>query len=122
VPLLPGRRARGLGLPLVGGALALGGWFAKTMRDAGTSIDVREPVTALVTDGPFRYSRNPAYVSLTLLYVGVAARRDALWPMLLLPGVLVVIRRGVVDREERYLERRFGEEYLGYKARVRRWL
>jgi protein-S-isoprenylcysteine O-methyltransferase Ste14 len=59
---------------------------------------------------------------MTMIYTGIAALRNALWAILLLPVALVVIRRGVIEREERYLERKFGEEYLRYKAQVRRWI
>ncbi|MFI5210728.1 MAG: methyltransferase family protein, partial [Gemmatimonadales bacterium] len=69
-----------------------------------------------------RFSRNPMYVGMTLLYLGIALWANSLWPLLLLPAVLVVMRRGVIAREEAYLERRFGDEYRSYRARVRRWL
>jgi protein-S-isoprenylcysteine O-methyltransferase Ste14 len=81
-----------------------------------------KPTTAIVTKGPFRYSRNPLYVSLTLLYLGVALIINVLWIVLLVVPVLVVMQRGVIGREEAYLERKFGEKYLSYKARVRRWV
>ena len=122
VPFLPHGVARLLGWPLVGGAMALATWFVRTMRGADTTLDVNKPVSSLVQDGPFRYSRNPGYLSLTMLYAGIASLRNALWAILLLPLVLYVIRREVIEREERYLERTFGEEYLTYKRRVRRWV
>ena len=59
---------------------------------------------------------------MTMIYTGIASLANALWAILLLPMALLVIQRGVIEREERYLERKFGEEYLGYKARVRRWI
>ena len=90
-------------------------------RGATTSIDPGTPTTALVVDGPYRYSRNPIYLALSALYLGAALLRDALWPALLFPLLLVVTRRGVAEREERYLARRFGEEYLAFQTRVRRW-
>jgi protein-S-isoprenylcysteine O-methyltransferase Ste14 len=92
------------------------------MRRADTPIDPREPVANLATDGPFRYTRNPAYVSMAMIYAGISCLANALSSMLLLPAVLLVIQRGVIEREERYLERRFGEEYLRYKTQVRRWV
>jgi protein-S-isoprenylcysteine O-methyltransferase Ste14 len=85
-------------------------------------VDPREPTTAVVTDGPYRFTRNPLYLSMTLIYVGITALANALAPVLLLPVVLQVMSRGVIEREEHYLERKFGAEYLSYKARVRRWL
>jgi protein-S-isoprenylcysteine O-methyltransferase Ste14 len=72
--------------------------------------------------GPFRFSRNPQYLSVNIIYTGIAISFNALWPIVFLPVVLVIMREGVIKREERYLERKFGEEYLSYKARVRRWI
>jgi protein-S-isoprenylcysteine O-methyltransferase Ste14 len=66
--------------------------------------------------------RNPAYLAMTLIYAGIASLANALWATLLLPVALLVIQRGVIEREERYLEGKFGEEYLSYKERVRRWI
>ncbi len=122
VPFLPRGVARVLGWPLVGGGMALAAWFVWTMRSADTTIRIDKPVSSLVQDGPFRYSRNPGYVALTMICAGIAALRNALWAILLLPLVLFVIQREVIEREERYLERTFGEEYLNYKRRVRRWV
>jgi protein-S-isoprenylcysteine O-methyltransferase Ste14 len=122
IPFLPRSVARSLGWPLIGGGVLLNGWFFFTMRRSDTPIDPREPVSNLATDGPFRYTRNPAYLSMTMIYAGVAALRNALWAIVFLPLVLYVIQHDQIEREERYLERTFGEEYLAYKARVRRWL
>jgi len=122
VPFLPRGVARLLGWPLVGGGMTLAAWFARTMRGADTTMHINRPVSRVVQDGPFRFSRNPGYLSLTMLYAGIAVLRKALWAILLLPLVVYVIQREVIEREERYLERTFGEEYLNYKARVRRWV
>ncbi len=124
LPLIPpdAKLPRRLGgVALLGAALAGVGWAMRTMGRAGTSVDVDTPTTALVTDGPYRYSRNPIYLALSALYLGVALLRNALWPVLLFPVLLAVMQRGVIEREERYLARRFGEEYLAYRGRVRRW-
>jgi protein-S-isoprenylcysteine O-methyltransferase Ste14 len=59
---------------------------------------------------------------MTMIYTGIASLANALWAILLLPVTLLVIQRGVIEREERYLERKFGDEYLSYKAHVRRWI
>jgi protein-S-isoprenylcysteine O-methyltransferase Ste14 len=116
---------RGLRLPAEGAALlggvALTGWFVGTMRAAGTSIDVRRAPSRLVVDGPFRFTRNPGYVALSLVYCGVSLLAGGRWPLVLLPGVLATVDRGVIQREERYLRRRFGEEYDRYRRRDRRW-
>ncbi len=121
-PFLPRRMARILGLSLLGGGVLLVSWFVWTMRRADTPIDPRKPVSRLVVEGPFRYTRNPSYLSIAMIYAGLASLANALWAILLLPAALIVIQRGVIEREEHYLERKFGEEYLRYKARVRRWI
>lgn len=122
VPFLPRGMARVLGWSLLGGGALLMSWFVWTMRRADTPIDPRESVSNLVTDGPFRYTRNPGYLSMMFIYAGLTSLANALWAILLLPATLVAIQRGVIEREERYLERKFGDEYLRYKARVRRWV
>ena len=122
VPFLPRPIGRFLGWPLVGGGVLLAGWFRQTMREADAPVRTDRPVPRLTTEGPFRYTRNPAYLALAMIYAGIAVLRNSLWAVLLLPLVLVVIQREVIGREERYLERTFGEEYLAYKAKVRRWV
>jgi protein-S-isoprenylcysteine O-methyltransferase Ste14 len=122
IPFLPRRMARSLGWSLLGGGVLLIGWFEWVMRQARTSANPYKPVSHMVTQGPFRYTRNPAYLSMTMIYTGIASLANALWAILLLPVALQVVRRGVIEREERYLERKFGEEYLRYKAQVRRWI
>jgi protein-S-isoprenylcysteine O-methyltransferase Ste14 len=112
---------------ILGGVLVAVGvgivFFAiRAMRRASTPVDPYKPTTALVIDGPFRFTRNPMYLSLTLVYLGITSLMNAFWPLMLLPAALVIMQRGVIVREERYLESKFGEEYLRYKAKVRRWL
>jgi len=121
-PFLPRGVASVIGVVLIATALWLALWGARTMRRAGTSVRPDVPTTTLVTIGPFGFSRNPLYLSLALLYAGIAIAARSLWALLFLIVVLVVTHRGVIGREERYLERKFGVEYLQYKARVRRWL
>jgi protein-S-isoprenylcysteine O-methyltransferase Ste14 len=122
VPFLSRGVARVLGWLLVGGGMALATWFVRTIHGADTTLRTDKPVSILVQEGPFRYSRNPGYLSLAMIYAGIATLRNALWAILLLPLALFVIQREVIEREERYLERTFGEEYLDYKTRVRRWV
>jgi len=121
-PFLPRGLAFMLGAVLIAIAVWLSLWGVRVMHRAGTSERTSLPTTALVTTGPFRYSRNPLYVSLTLGYLGIAAAAQSLWALALLIVVLAVMRQGVIGREERYLERRFGADYLRYKERVRRWI
>ena len=122
LPFLPRRVARGLGWPLLGSGVVLNGWFLLTIREADVPIRTDKPVPRLTTEGPFRYSRNPSYLALAMIYAGIAVLRNSLWAILLLPLVVYVIQRKVIVREEQYLERTFGEEYLAYKGRVRRWV
>jgi len=110
----------------VGGALLVAGvglaaLFLTTFGRAGTPVDPRKPATALVTTGPYRFTRNPGYLALALIFAGIAVLTGG-WALVMLVPTLLVIDRGVIAREERYLEGRFGDEYRGYRGRVRRWL
>jgi len=122
ISFLPRGAARAMGWPLIGGGVVLNGWFLKTIRDAEVPIRTYKPVPKLTTEGPFRLSRNPGYLSFAIVYAGIALLRNSLWAILLLPLVVMVMQREVIGREESYLERTFGEEYLAYKVRVRRWV
>ena len=122
IPFLPRGLSRALGWPLIVGGLVVGSLGVREMNRAGTNVDPYRPATAIVTGGPYRFTRNPLYLSMTLIYCGITARANALPAALLLPFVFRLMRRGVIEREERYLERKFGDEYLSYKARVRRWV
>lgn len=120
-PFLP----RPLAMPLGALFLALGmiGFAAiVAFRRAGTSPNPWRPTTAMVTGGPYRFTRNPMYLGFTLLYLGTTCWVNTLWPLLVLPVILILMQRLVIEREERYLETRFGEEYLKYRSRVRRWI
>lgn len=116
------REARVAGAGLVAGGIALVVGTRLLFLQRGTTILPTRAVSALIGSGPFRISRNPIYVGLTAIYLGTSLLRRSGWPLVLLPGVLIIMHNGVIDREESYLERRFGMEYLDYKARVRRWL
>jgi protein-S-isoprenylcysteine O-methyltransferase Ste14 len=104
----------------VGVLLALSAVYA--FSRAHTNLRPDRPSSALVRTGPYRFTRNPMYVSLTIVYVGVAVVNESLWSLLLLPLVVAFIRIKVIGREEAYMERRFGAEYLRFKNEVRRWL
>lgn len=83
----------------------------RALSRAHTPVDPMKPTAALVTEGPFRYSRNPIYLALTLLYLGVVFFVNALWILLLVVPALVMLGYGVIAREEAYLARKFGEAY-----------
>jgi protein-S-isoprenylcysteine O-methyltransferase Ste14 len=91
-------------------------------RRAHTTLIPNKPATAFVTDGPYRWTRNPMYVSLVLLYLAVALWMNTWWAVLMLLPVLLVINAAVIAREERYLGSAFPNEYAAYRARTRRWL
>jgi protein-S-isoprenylcysteine O-methyltransferase Ste14 len=97
-------------------------WAFITMRNLGTSPDPRKPSTALSTNGAFAYSRNPIYVAMTGLYLGISLIINSLWLVLFLIPTLFLMQWGVIVREERYLSAQFGEAYTEYTQRVRRWL
>lgn len=111
----------------LGGIVFLAGWVlliwaATTFRRAGTQIQTTEPTTTIVDEGPYRFTRNPIYIGMFLGLIGLAVAFDSLWIIILLVPFYLVIRYGVIAREEAYLERKFGDAYLAYKARVGRWL
>jgi protein-S-isoprenylcysteine O-methyltransferase Ste14 len=122
----PWHLATGALIRVAGGVLAvvsvaLSRWASGTMRRAGTNVLPSQPTLSIVTDGPFRFTRNPLYVAGSLLYLGLTLIFNSVWPLVLFVPMLVVLDRGVIRREERYLEGKFGDVYLAYKARVRRW-
>lgn len=103
-------------------ALALVAWAIVTMTRAGSNVPTNRPTTTIVESGPYRFTRNPIYFGMFLGLIGLAVAFDNLWLLMMLVPFALVIRYGVVAREEAYLERKFGDVYRGYRARVRRWL
>ena len=122
ISFLPPSATLIVGIPLIFLGFVFGALAFVTMARAETSPDPWEPTKAIVTTGPFGSTRNPIYVSFTLIYLGVAAAMNALAALVLLPIALLIVHYGVILREEKYLERRFGEEYLRYRGQVRRWI
>jgi protein-S-isoprenylcysteine O-methyltransferase Ste14 len=124
---LPILAAHALARYLAGAALAAGGFVMIGMGTrrfvaAGTNIPPYLPTTVLVVDGIYGRTRNPLYLGTTLVYLGLSVAAGSLWAIVLVVPLLWVINVGVVAREERYLERKFGDAYRAYKARVRRWV
>lgn len=111
-----------MGPLLIVAGVMLVGWGMMTFRRAGTAIVPHKPAARIVSSGPYRFTRNPMYTGLTLVYVGVTAMLASWWPLLLLPVVLFAVVHLVISREEAYLRSAFGEDYAVYCARVRRWL
>ena len=110
------------GAVVAGAGLAIVAWAMSTFALSRTATMPNRPASTLVTHGPYRYSRNPMYVAMTLLYIGLALTTRIWWALPVLPIVLVVLSRVVVAREERYLGTAFGEAYAQYMQRVRRWI
>jgi len=108
-------------MSLVGG-LALAFFSMGRFRRAKTSPVPIRPASALVTSGPYRYTRNPMYVSLALLTIAGALLLRTWWPVVVLLPTLGIVQQFVIVPEERYLRRRFGTDYETYTRRVRRWL
>lgn len=110
----------GLGLAVIGVGIA-----AKAVShftEAGTTVPINEPTDALVTQGLYGVSRNPIYIALIIFYVGLSIALTTGWALLILPIVLAILRRGVIEPEEAFLVDEFGETYLAYKHKVPRWL
>lgn len=121
-PLLPNNLQYAIGAILIAAAFMIVIPAFANFRKAGTPVDPYNPTTAIVVTGSFRFSRNPIYLALSLLYTGIAICADSIWVLGLLLPVLAVMNFGVILREERYLEDKFGDEYRRYKSSVRRWL
>lgn len=103
-------------------ALLLIRWAIQTFRKAKTNLLTNKATLAIVTIGPFAYSRNPIYVAILLSFVGFAIAANSLWFLLALVIMFFVLQFGVIAHEETYLTKKFGQTYLGYKAKVRCWL
>jgi protein-S-isoprenylcysteine O-methyltransferase Ste14 len=109
-------------VPLVVVAIALFWFSVAKFRAAGTPVPGDKPSTMIVRTGPYRFSRNPIYLAFSVFQLGVAICANSVWLLATLTGALALIHYVVIPREEQYLERKFGSEYLDYKASVRRWL
>jgi protein-S-isoprenylcysteine O-methyltransferase Ste14 len=121
-PFVPRTLTVPLGVSLVVIAIALFSSSVAKFRAAGTPVPARRPTTAIVRTGPYRFSRNPIYLAFSLFQLGIAIWVNSVWLLATLVAAVTLIHFNVIPREERYLERRFGAEYLDYKDSVRRWL
>lgn len=110
------------GALLIAMVVALSFASAKAFKHHNTPADPARETTAVIDTGPFRYSRNPAYLAAVLLQAGIGCWLNTVWILIAVLPALIAIHYIVVIREEHYLEARFGAEYLDYKIRVRRWI
>ena len=119
LPKIPSRVAAPLCIAL---GVTIAVWSVGLFRRERTSFVPINPATTLVIYGPYRFTRNPMYLGLVCVYLGISLWFGVFWALILLPAVMALIQRYVIIREEQYLERKFGGEYLKYKADVRRWI
>ena len=123
VPFMPASMSSGwIGGMVFVAALSLFGWAIDIVTRAGSNVPTSMPTTAIVVTGPYRFTRNPIYLSMCLGLIGLAIAFNNVWLLGTLALFALVIRYGVVAREEAYLERKFGDAYRHYRTRVRRWL
>lgn len=122
IPLIPDVATGLLGGAMCLVAIALFVFAVRTFRTAGTPVPGNRPTTTIVREGPYGFSRNPIYLSFSLLQLGISLWVNSLWLLITLVGAFALMSFVVIPREERYLGARFPSDYLPYKASVRRWL
>jgi protein-S-isoprenylcysteine O-methyltransferase Ste14 len=122
LPFLPRAVAALLGCFLVVVAVVVFALSIRRFQTAGTPVPGNKPTTVIVRTGPYRFSRNPIYLAFSIFQLGVACWVNSLWLIATLIAAVALMAFVVIPREERYLERRFGADYLDYKRAVRRWL
>jgi protein-S-isoprenylcysteine O-methyltransferase Ste14 len=113
--------ARIVGLAFGAAGVALMAWGFLTLQRAGTTVMPHKGVERLVTDGAFSFRRNPIYMGEVLLFLGFAELSHNIWFAIAAPLFAIAIQTLAILPEERHLEERFGQEYLDYKERTRRW-
>ena len=121
-PFLPAAVQFSVGGALIVAGLVLALTAMRLFSRAGTNLRPDRLSTELVLEGPYGFSRNPMYISLTLTHLGIAIAVDSAWMIAMVIPVLIIMNQGVIAREERYLERKFGDDYRRFKQSVRRWL
>src|SRR6266516_2258219 len=111
-----------LGVGLAVASVSLGAWAVRAMAAAGTNIRPDRPALTIVRTGPYRFTRNPMYLSLCLLQLALGFVLDGWIALLFTIPLVLILHFGVIRREESYLEAKFGEQYLAFKRKVRRWI
>ncbi|MEE9422173.1 MAG: isoprenylcysteine carboxylmethyltransferase family protein [Gammaproteobacteria bacterium] len=109
------------GVLLIGTGILLAATCIRYFRKAGTTANPYSATEAISSSGPYRFSRNPMYLSLGLIQLGISLLLNSVWVMVMILPALIVLHYGVILREERYLEAKFTDQYRQYKNRVRRW-
>ncbi len=122
LPLVPPAIEKPLGAIVVGAGVVLLGAAVREFVRAGTSVETRRPSTSLVTGGPYRWTRNPIYLSLAILQLGFASLVNSVWLAAMIAPLVFALHFGVILREERYLAKRMGPDYERYLKTARRWI
>ena len=120
--VVPNSVARTVGGILIFCGAVLAGSAISKFKDVGTTVRPDRATSTLVITGPYKITRNPMYLGLALVYLGITIAGQSVWALILLPVVLTVIQRRAIEPEEAFLEKRFGANYISYKEKVRRWL
>jgi protein-S-isoprenylcysteine O-methyltransferase Ste14 len=102
--------------------LGLIGYCAWLFKQAQTCIEPWRATSSIITKGPYRYSRNPIYLGFAIAGSGIALAFNTGWMLLSVLAFVLIANKLVIEREEKYLERKFGEPYLNYQQQTRRWL
>ena len=121
-PFLPEGWGFPLGLIVIFAAVNIKLFAAREMVRVKTNLDIRKPATDIATSGLYGVSRNPIYAGIVLLNIGIACFVNSLWIFLLTTVLVPMLLKGVIEPEEAYLEQKFGDKYLRYKVKVRRWI
>ena len=122
ISILPGSSGAWPGMALIVVSIVIALTAVRALFKMNTVLDVRKATTSIVSNGPFAISRNPIYLAMIMLCLGIALFFNWFWLLLLAIPFALILQKGVIEREERYLERKFGDEYARYRTQVRRWL
>jgi protein-S-isoprenylcysteine O-methyltransferase Ste14 len=126
IPIVRGaegaRTLRIIGWVVIVLSLLLFAWAVSTFKRLRTAVIPVHPATLLVEEGPYKFTRNPMYLGMTILYVGITLAGNTVWPLLFLPEAIALVYFFAIRLEEHYLRYEFGDAYAAYCARVRRWI
>ncbi|PKO12912.1 MAG: hypothetical protein CVU39_21630 [Chloroflexi bacterium HGW-Chloroflexi-10] len=122
LPFFPSTASKIIGITMLIINMLIGIPAVWGMLKANTSPNPRKSSTTLIFSGPYRFSRNPMYIGLTLIYTGILSGFQITWGIVFLPLVIWLISVWVIDPEEKYLSTKFGDHYQQYTKTVRRWI
>lgn len=122
VELMPDSAQRWIGVALAAGGFGLALIAAWSFYRHRTTIHVGHAASTLMTSGPYAFSRNPIYLAMIIVSLGIGVFFDVIWVLPMLVLAVWYLRRNVIDLEEIFLEAKFGDDYIAYKQRVRRWM